>query len=295
LIETERGPDTPEWDQQLLEFAYFLLSQLGLQGFTTFIKGQNQNMETPKQPSKQENTLLNIGLNFALPVFIMSKGPKAEWLLGMAHKLDLKPGIAAMVLALVFPISYGIYDFVTRRKYNFFSILGFASVLMTGLMTVLEVPKEWIAWKEAAIPTLLGLAVLASLKTKNPLVRLFIYNDQVMQVKKVNERLRASDNEKGFEMLLRNCTLWLALSFLISAILNFMLAKVFIQSETGTDMFTQEMGKMTFWSYIIIMVPSMAIMIFILYRLIQGIQRMTGLTMEEFLGNEVNSEAAKSE
>ena len=252
-------------------------------------------MDTPKQPPKQENALLNIGLNVALPVFIMSKGPKAEWLTSIADQLSLKPGIAAMILALIFPISYGIYDFVVRRKYNFFSILGFGSVLMTGLMTILEVDKEWIAWKEAAIPSLLGLAVLASLKTKNPLVRLFIYNDQVMQVEKVNARLRDSSNEAAFENLLRTCTLWLALSFLISAILNFILAKVFIQSETGTEAFTQEMGKMTFWSYIIILVPSMTIMIFILYRLIQGIQKMTGLTMEEFLGTGEIPPAGKSE
>ena len=252
-------------------------------------------MDTPKQPPKQENALLNIGLNVALPVFIMSKGPKAEWLTSIADQLSLKPGIAAMILALIFPISYGIYDFVVRRKYNFFSILGFGSVLMTGLMTILEVDKEWIAWKEAAIPSLLGLAVLASLKTKNPLVRLFIYNDQVMQVEKVNARLRDSSNEAAFENLLRTCTLWLALSFLISAILNFILAKVFIQSETGTEAFTQEMGKMTFWSYIIILVPSMTIMIFILYRLVQGIQKMTGLTMEEFLGTGEIPPSGKSE
>ena len=241
-------------------------------------------MDTHKTPPKQENALLNIGLNFALPVFIMSKGPNSTWITGLAESLNLKPGIAAMMLALLFPIGYGIYDFVVRRKYNFFSILGFASVLMTGLMTVMKVDKELIAWKEAAIPSLLGLAVLASLKTRNPLVKLFIYNDQVMQVEKVNTRLEANGNQSGFEQLLRTCTFLLALSFLISAILNFVLAKIFIQSETGTEAFTQEMGRMTFWSYIIILVPSMAIMIFILYRLIQGIQKMTGLKMEEFIG-----------
>ncbi len=248
-----------------------------------------------KSPPKQENALLSIGLNFALPVFIMSKGPKWEQLVNLAGQLELKPGIAAMILALVFPISYGIYDFVVRRKYNFFSILGFASVLVTGLMTIFEVPKEWIAWKEAAIPSLFGLAVLASLKTRNPLVRLFIYNDQVMQVEKVNAGLRANGKEAAFESLLRTCTLWLALSFLISAILNFVLAKVFIKSETGTELFTQEMGRMTFWSYLIILVPSMTIMIFILYRLIQGVQQMTGLKMEEFIGSAAGTEKAKAE
>ncbi len=103
-------------------------------------------------------------------------------------------------------------------------------------------------------------------------------------MEKVNTRLEANGNQSDFEQLLRTCTFLLALSFLISAILNFVLAKIFIQSETGTEAFTQEMGRMTFWSYIIILVPSMAIMIFILYRLIQGIQKMTGLKMEEFIG-----------
>ena len=101
-------------------------------------------MDTHKTPPKQENALLNIGLNFALPVFIMSKGPNSTWITGLAESLNLEPGIAAMMLALLFPIGYGIYDFVVRRKYNFFSILGFASVLMTGLMTVMKVDKELI-------------------------------------------------------------------------------------------------------------------------------------------------------
>ena len=130
-------------------------------------------MDTHKTPPKQENALLNIGLNFALPVFIMSKGPNSTWITGLAESLNLKPGIAAMMLALLlFPIGYGIYDFVVRRKYNFF-YPWIRQRTHDGPMTVMEVDKELIAWKEAAIPSLLGLAVLASLKTRNPLVKLF--------------------------------------------------------------------------------------------------------------------------
>ena len=242
-------------------------------------------MENAKSPPQQENALLNIGLNVLVPTLIMSKGPKMEVITNLAADVGMKPGVFAMMVALVFPVAYGVYDFCTRKKYNFFSILGFCSVLLTGMMTLFEVPKDWIAVKEAAIPSLFGIAVLASLATRKPLVRLFIYNDQVMQTHKVDEILKERNNTSAFDKLLVNCTYLLAFSFFISAVLNFVLAKVFIQSETGTEAFTQEMGKMTFWSYIIILVPSMAIMIFILYRLINGIHSLTGLKMEEFLGH----------
>ena len=242
-------------------------------------------MENAKPPQQQENALLNIGLNVLVPTLIMSKGPKMEQVQQLSEAISMKPGVTAMMLALIFPVSYGVYDFIKRRKYNFFSILGFCSVLLTGLMTLFEVPKEWIAVKEAAIPALFGIAVLASLATKKPLVRIFIFNEQVMQTHKVEAILKERGNTSAFDKLLVNCTYLLAFSFFLSAVLNFVLAKVFIQSETGTEAFTQEMGKMTFWSYIIILVPSMAIMIFILFRLIKGVNQLTGLKMEEFIGH----------
>ena len=251
-------------------------------------------MENAKPPPQQENALLNIGLNVLVPTLIMSKGPKMEQIQQLADTINVKPGVTAMMIALLFPVGYGIYDFYARKKYNFFSILGFCSVLLTGLMTLFEVPKEWIAWKEAAIPALFGIAVVVSLAWHKPLVRLFIYNDQVMQTHKIDAILHERGNTSAFDKLLVHSTYLLAFSFFLSSVLNFVLAKVFIQSETGTEAFTQEMGKMTFWSYIIILVPSMTIMIFILYRLIHGIHQLTGLKLEEFIGHPDMHQEAKS-
>jgi len=79
------------------------------------------------------------------------------------------------------------------------------------------------------------------------------------------------------------CTLYLAGSFLMSAVLNYFLAKYFIRSETGSPEFVQEMGAMTFWSYPIIMVPSMIVMIFALNQLINGIQKYTDFDLDDIL------------
>ncbi len=56
----------------------------------------------PAQPPKRENLFINLGCNVALPSIILNWGSKAAWL---GPKW-------ALVIALVFPVGYSIYDFV---------------------------------------------------------------------------------------------------------------------------------------------------------------------------------------
>ena len=37
-----------------------------------------------------------------------------------------------LAIAVLFPVAYGTYDFVRRKKWNFLSILGAISALFTG-------------------------------------------------------------------------------------------------------------------------------------------------------------------
>jgi intracellular septation protein A len=188
-----------------------------------------------------------------------------------------------LIVALVFPLCYGIYDFATRGKYNFFSMLGFVSILISGGVGLLELDKDWIAIKEAAIPALFAIAILFSLKTSFPLVRTFLYSPELFDVPKVEAALIEKNHHAQFEKLMTQCTLYLAGSFLMSAVLNYFLAKYFIRSETGSPEFVQEMGAMTFWSYPIIMVPSMVVMIFALNQLINGNQKYTDFDLDDIL------------
>lgn len=224
-------------------------------------------------PPKRENIWLNIGLNVILPSVLMSKGK--EW-------LGLEPA-PLLIVALAFPVCYGIYDLVTRRKYNFFSVLGFVSILISGGVGLMELDKDWIAVKEAAIPALFAIAVVVSLKTPFPLIRTFLYSPEIFDVPKVEAALKEKDNESPFEKLMTRCTLYLAGSFVLSAVLNYVLARYFIRSETGTPEFVAEMGKMTFWSWPVITVPSMIVMMITLLHLVKGIESYTGYEMEDVL------------
>ena len=222
---------------------------------------------------KKENPLLSIVLNVALPSIILMK----------ASSPDRLGPLWALVVALSFPIGYGIYDYLDRRKVNFISILGLISVGLTGVFTIIKLPPEWIAIKEAAIPALIGIAILASMRTEFPLVKKIIFNDTLLNVDLVNSQLDKHDKQADFAGLLQNTSYLLAGSFFLSSVLNYILAKTLLVSAPGTEAFNAELGQMTFLSYPVIVLPSTAILMFALFRLVKGVKSMTGLELEQIL------------
>ncbi len=233
------------------------------------VKHTSLPVNTP--PRKQENLLLNIVCNIALPALVLSKFSTPE---------RLGP-VVGLVVALSFPIGYGIWDFAVRRKANFISIVGFISVLLTGGLGLMHIGGLWFAVKEAAIPTVIGIAVLLSLKSKRPLVHTLLYNDQIIDVARIDAALAERGTRPGFDRLMVTSSYLLTASFLLSAVLNFGLARYLLKSPAGTPEFNAELGKMHLLSWPIIVLPSMVMTMFALWRLLTGLRELTGLTMDE--------------
>ncbi|MDR0351757.1 MAG: hypothetical protein LBH49_03930, partial [Puniceicoccales bacterium] len=174
--------------------------------------------------AKSKGDLLSdMMLNMIIPSVIMAK--LDDW-------LGIKPSMA-LLIALGFPIAYGLMDFIRSKKYNVFSIIGFISILLTGGIGLLQLPKEWIAIKEAAIPFILGLLVIASLWTDSPLMKVLLFQNTILNLSKIEEAIERNNNQKKLDRLLKKGTLWFSSSFLISTILNYILAIVLIKSDTG--------------------------------------------------------------
>ncbi|RME67476.1 MAG: MFS transporter, partial [Verrucomicrobia bacterium] len=170
----------------------------------------------PSSPSarpaqQQENLLLNLAFNIIIPALILSK---------LSTEERLGP-LYALLVGIAFPLSYGVYDLVKRRKWNLFSIVGLVSVGLTGGLGLLEADALWFAVKEAAVPTIFAVAVLATLKTRQPLVRVLILNESVIDVPKIERALEANGTRGEFDALLKSATWWLCGSFALSAVLNF--------------------------------------------------------------------------
>jgi hypothetical protein len=188
-----------------------------------------------------------------------------------------------MIVALVFPLGYGIYDLVRRRKTNLFSVIGVLSVLLTGTLNQMRADGFWFAVKEAAIPTLFGGAVLVSMRTKRPLVRELLWNDQIIDTARVEAVLTERDRRRDLERLLSQASFGLASSFLLSAVLNFGLARFLLRSPPGTPEFNAELGRMNGLSLPVIMVPTMIVTMVVLWKLMSGLTRITGLELDDII------------
>lgn len=230
---------------------------------------------TTGTPPKRESLLLNLALNIVVPTIILSKFSGEE-------HLGIKLGI---IVALAFPLVYGARDFIVRRKLNIFSALGFVSIMLTGGISLLELDPQYIAIKEAAIPGLIGIATLISLKTRYPLVKTFLYNDKVLKVHIVADALDQHDNHGAFENTLKNASYLIAGSFFLSSLLNFVLAKIILVSPPGTVEFNAELGKMTALSFPVIAVPAMLVMMAALFYLFRRIKQLTQLDLDDILND----------
>ncbi|MBU3069870.1 MFS transporter [Aestuariicella sp. G3-2] len=222
---------------------------------------------------KRESLLLNLLLNIVIPTVILTK-LSGENMLGTQW---------AIVVALAFPIVYGLNDFRRTGKINLFSGLGVLSIFLTGGISLLELDPQYIVIKEAGVPGILGIATLISLKTRYPLVKTFLYNDKILQIDKVAAALETTGNETAFDKALKNASYLVAMSFFLSSFLNYALAKYLLVSPPGTEAFNAELGKMTALSFPVIAIPATLVMMGALFYLFSRIKSLTQLDLDDIL------------
>ncbi len=155
----------------------------------------------------------------------------------------------ALLLALSFPLLWGSFELIKYRKFNFIALLGLISVLLTGGIGLLKLDNQWLAIKEAAIPCVIGIAVLVSTYTRYPLIRTLLFNKNVLNVDKIHERLEQAGNTQQFETRLLRATYWLSSTFFFSSAMNYILAKWIVVSPAGSEAFNAELGRMNLLSY----------------------------------------------
>ncbi|MCQ2350817.1 MAG: hypothetical protein MJ003_02460 [Paludibacteraceae bacterium] len=225
----------------------------------------------------KSNPIISILVSIVIPAIILSKFSDA------AH-LGVLPGF---LIALAFPIGQSLYELIVQKKVGFIAIVGLVSIFCTGIIGVLELPTEWLAYKEAAVPLLIGAAIVISLKTPYPLIKKLFYNKELMDVDRIDGILKEKECTDKFEKVLRNSTYMVGASFLLSAILNFTLTKIIVHSPAGTEAFNQELGKLTALSYPVIALPSTIVMVIALWYLFKQMTKLTGLPFEELMSEKL--------
>ena len=215
--------------------------------------------------------MLNILITLIIPVIILTR---------FSGEDDLGP-TRGLLLALAFPIGYAVYEILKQRKIGWTPIMGVVSVLLTGGIALLELPPELVAIKEASIPLALALAILVSAWIGKPLARVFL--NQMLDRDKVRQALVERGTLDEYERRTARATYMLASAFLLSAALNYGLARVVVTSDPGTEAFNSQLGRMTALSFPVITIPVMVVLFITIFYILRIVNQLTGLEAEEII------------
>ncbi len=232
------------------------------------------------QSEYQPRPMIDLLVSILIPSLILMK-------LSSDEKLG---ATNALILALAFPICWGIYELKTHKHRNYIALLGVFSVLLTGGIGLLKLDSQWLAVKEAAVPSVIGIGLLVAHKLGYPVIRKFLLNPKVFNIERIETELKSRNNWQKFERRLDNANYLFAGTFAFSAVMNYLLAKWIVKSDSGTTAFNEELGRMTLLSYPVIAIPSMIMTLCIIYFLWRTIRTLTGLTLEEIMITEDNPE-----
>lgn len=234
-------------------------------------------------PEHKPRPFVDIIISIVIPSLILMKASGDDWL----------GPTGALLVALAFPIAYGLYELVSNGKRNFMALLGVVSVLLTGGIGLLKIDPQWLAVKEAAIPLAIGIGVLVAARMGHPLIKKLLFNSTIMNVDRIHEELDRNNSRQHFEDRLGRANLLLAGTFLFSSVANFILAKVIVKSAGGTPAFNEELGRMTLLSYPVIAIPSMIMMVAIFWFLWRTVNKLTGLSLEEIMVDQQKPDQAE--
>lgn len=220
-------------------------------------------------------------LLFVIPYIILTKA---------APYLGEKGPTWALLIAISWPLAYGLQDYFKNDRTNYISIFGLINTVFTGGFALLELSSTWFIVKEAAFPFILGVMVFFSSLSKKPVIKFMFNFAQIMDVDKINTRLAENQSEIKYENLLIKTNNLFSLSFFISALLNFVLAYwVFkdidpsLSEKMRMEALNQQIADMWWMGYVMIALPLTGFLMYILFKLINGLRELTGLELDDII------------
>ena len=220
---------------------------------------------------KKKQWRINLLVNIIIPVLILSyfSSPDRLW------------PIVAFVVALLFPLTFGVYELRKERKRNLFSIIWLVNVLVTGWIGLFQGDVARVVVKETAVPLIFWIVVVGSLRTKTPLITMFL--QAALDIEKLKEALVDHHSKTKFDRQMRQATRWLWASFFLSALLNFIVAATVLKHQPWTVEFNQEFARMTALSFPVIAIPMTLMLTAVLVYIFYTIQRDTKLDVMQFV------------
>lgn len=201
-------------------------------------------------------------------------------LVGLSGPERLGPTLG-LVVALAFPIAWGVYSMVRDRQISTLSVIAIVGVLLTGSVGLLELDPSWFAVKEAAIPFLIGALTMATASTRFALLPVVL--DRLFDDVRLHEAL--GDKRPDYDALTRRGTIIAGAVVMAGGVVSYILARIIVTSPTGTSAFASELGTHTTLSFLLVGLPTTVAMAFVLRDVLVKLHGMTGIDPETLFRN----------
>jgi hypothetical protein len=162
--------------------------------------------------------------------------------------------------------------------------------MLTGSLAMMSLNGIWFAFKEATLPSVLGCLVLFSAWTKNPAARILFCNPHVLNMELIERKLIELARESSFAKILKRTTLWLSLSFFISAAANFTLALGIFEDidpklthEEQMTILNGQLAHMTWLGFGVVALPLMVFSGILIYVFLQRVSKLIDLPVDSLM------------
>lgn len=233
------------------------------------------------QQNQNKRSLYELVFTIVLPVILLNK---------LSDRFEENGPLIALLVALSFPIGYFLWDFIKTKHVSIISILGFVNILLTGGFALFELNSTWFAIKETSIPLLIGCGVAFTAFSKKPFINMILSNEEIVQTDLIEAKLEEHNTRDRYQEHLKTLTLYFAGTFIVSAILNYIMAvnivtdiPIDIVGEERLKIRNEQIADLTWKSYLIILAPSMAMLGFIMWKANSVIKECIGLNLEQVL------------
>lgn len=230
---------------------------------------------------KNENPLFSLLLTIVIPSFLLEK--LSSWIV---HEHS---ALISLIVALSFPITYGVYDYISKKNKSPMAILGVINISLSGGFALFQLSGPWFTIKEAAFPFFIGVFVYLSSKKEKNFFQSFILNPQFIKIQLLEQGIKETASEQKMKNLLVRSNRLFAVSFFFSALLNFILAyKIFIpikenQANLIQAALNSQVAKMNWMSFVVIALPLMLFSVYIFIDFFKKLKTFSNLGFKDLI------------
>lgn len=234
----------------------------------------------------KENPLLSLLLTIVIPSFLLEK--LAGWI---PHE---SAALISLIVALSFPISYGVWNYAHKKNKSWMAILGIINISLSGGFALLQLSGKWFTIKEAAFPFLIGIFVWMSSKKEKNFFQLIMINPQFLNTDLLNQKIEDTQTGKKLANLFIRSNKLFAISFFLSALLNFILAYTIftpiqeVDTNKVQNILNSQVAQMNWMGFVVIALPLMLFSLYIFMDFFKKLKAFSGLGFQELLNIETS-------